>query len=123
MKHLIALGALIALPVIAQAEDIANQTLICTFTTECYETEECTFTDFTVDVALGNVPGDASLLPDTGPAEGKAELVGDMLMVSAKDTNGAYLLTRSPGGLAKLSVHYGGTHLMIAYDGQCRVAE
>ncbi|MGH1414739.1 MAG: hypothetical protein ACRBB0_14720 [Pelagimonas sp.] len=123
MKHLFAFVGLIALPFAAQAEDIANHTLICQFTTECYETEECTFTDFTVDVALGNVPGDASLLPDTGPAEGKSDLIGDMLRVSAKDANGAYLLTRSPGGLAKLSVHYSGSHLMIAYDGQCRVAE
>ncbi|MBO9464631.1 hypothetical protein J7443_05270 [Tropicibacter sp. R15_0] len=124
MKHSLAIAGMLAMPCVVSAEDLAGTTLTCSFTTECYELEECTFAEFAVDVALPDTfPGTGSLLPDTGPAEGTADMLGDLFILSARDANGAYLLSRSTGGLAKLSVHYSGNHMMIAYDGQCRVAQ
>lgn len=107
------------------AQDLAGATLICSFTQECFETAECTPTRHTVDVALPMAfPGDGSLLPETGPVEGEARLVGATLAVTAADDAGTVMtLARSSEGFARLSVLSGAPIEAMTYHGECRVAE
>jgi hypothetical protein len=117
-------GVLPAAVAAQPASEIAGATLVCLFSTECYEQEECTFAQFTVDVSTdADLPGEAALLPDGDPAEGAALDRDGTLVISATGTGGAYLFSRDPNSSARLSVHFGDPLQVITYHGRCDVAE
>jgi len=120
-------SALIAMaaPLMAQpAEELAGGTLVCLFSTECYEEEACTFTRYSLDVSIPEaLPGEAALLLDAGPAKGGATANGGMLFVAAEDETAVYLMTRAPNTDTRLSVHLTDPLQVITYHGRCEVAE
>ena len=128
-----ALLALVALPAAAQeivnpapsaAQQLAGRHMICEYTMECFEQEECTFTRFGHDLSLPeDFPGRSAILLGTGPADGQALLLGGALVVRGTDGTAAYQLTSTEEGFARLSVHFVQDLTAITYHGQCNLAE
>ena len=119
----IAVALLLAAPPGAQAAE-SGEMLICSYATECYEERPCTFTQFGHDVALpAQLPGSAAMLLGTGPAEGRAQMVNDVLVVTGADSYGAYMLTSTAEGFARLSMHFADPPLIVTYQGTCVVPE
>ena len=98
--------------------------MACNYTTECLEEEECVFAQFGHDIDLPEqLPGEAVLGLGTGPAEGTARVVNGVLVISASDGFGSYMLSQTPAGLAKLSVHFADPLTTVTYHGECAVTE
>lgn len=98
--------------------------MTCDYTVECLEEEECTFAQFGHEVDLPKqMPGDAVLDMGTGPATGIARVVNGVLVITASDAYGSYLLSQTPGGIAKLSVHFAEPLMVVTYHGACEVTE
>lgn len=105
----------------APAEAINGRMLLCTLTPDC---AECAPAPIGMDIAMPDtLPGRASLLPDTGPADGLAFARAGALVVGARDAHATYLLTRDPGGATVLSVQSGAPARVATYSGTCRVVE
>lgn len=122
MKTGIAFAALLTAPP-AWAEDPGGAMYLCSFETECYESDACQVADFTVDVATpATLPGPASLLMETGPSDGEMTQFKQGWSVQSSDEHGRYLLS-AVGDVARLSVHYSGGPLVITYHGSCREAD
>lgn len=121
---LCALTALAAATPAQAQEPLAGVTLICDFTEMCLEEAGCTYAQYSADVALPDAfPGDATILPPDGPAEGGAVLSEGMLLVTGHANGAGYALARSPEGLARLAVFAGAPVSTIVYRGQCRIAQ
>ncbi len=92
----------------------------CRFTTECFEAEPCTETDFSFTISHHDELG---FLIRTD-AEDIAGLVFDNYFPDATSaligtTDTAYhMLTIAPGGAARYSVHMEGP-MMVSYAGRC----
>lgn len=100
---------------------INGRMLICSLTPDC---TDCTRDPIGVDIAMPDtLPGPASLLPDTGPADGMAMDRDGALIVGAQDGHAAYLLTRDVGGATVLSVQTSAPVSTATYLGDCRVVE
>ncbi|WP_323768619.1 hypothetical protein [Antarctobacter sp.] len=96
----------------------------CNYTVECLEEEACTFAQFGHDVDLPKqMPGDAVLDMGTGPAKGTARVVNGVLVIDASDAYASYLLSQTPEGIAKLSVHFAEPLMVVTYHGDCVVTE
>lgn len=96
----------------------------CAYTMECLDEESCTFAQFGHDVDLPKqMPGDAVMDMGTGPANGTAMVANGVLVVTATDSYGSYLLTQTPEGLTKLSVHFADPLTVVTYHGSCQVTE
>jgi hypothetical protein len=98
--------------------------MTCSYTSECLDEEPCTFAQFGHDVDLPEqMPGEARLDLGTGPAEGAARVANDVLVVTAFDDFGSYMLTQTASGLARLSVHFATPLTVVTYHGTCQVIE
>ena len=95
--------------------------VICTFATECFETERCQDTTFALDYAISSdrIEGfrAATAETDFGSLLGIAPAVdaGVVLVLRGGDTQ--YFLTHSDAG-ARLSVHMAGPSV-VTYHGVC----
>lgn len=109
----------------ASAQVIEQQgasTMVCEYTTECYEEEECTFAQFGHDLDIPRtMPGEAVLHLGTGDASGEARIVNDVLVVTASDGNASYMMSNADNGYAKLSVHFAKDLTVVTYHGQCKI--
>lgn len=126
MRRLILTTGLIAPAGFATAQDAIETPgatmMSCSYTTECLEQEACTFAQFGHEVDLPQqMPGKAVLQLGTGPAEGTAEVVNGVLRITASDGFGNYMLTQTPEGLARLSVHFAAPLTVVTYHGSCEV--
>ncbi|WP_371171130.1 hypothetical protein [Aliiroseovarius sp. 2305UL8-7] len=109
MKHLLtatAISVLPALPAMAQT---------CTFTTECYETEACQDTQFSLTARLD----DAKLVTDFGDLV----VVGvksdaPLTAIFASGEGSEYLLSRN-GDTARFTAHSNEGPASITYLGTC----
>lgn len=98
--------------------------MVCNYVEECYETEECTFAKFGMDVDLPKImPDDATLLLGSGPAKGEAKMVNDVLVVTASDQYGSYMMSNTANGFSKLSAHFAQDLTVVTYHGSCTVTE
>ena len=115
MKYL--LSVFLLLPSLANASDAYAS---CRFTTECFETEVCTDTDFSFAV---NHNDDLGFVIQTD-AENIGGLVFDNRGTDAASTligqteTAYHMLTINPDGAARYTVHMAGP-MMISYAGQC----
>ncbi|SDX52664.1 hypothetical protein [Roseicitreum antarcticum] len=104
-----------------RAGAINGRMLLCTLAPAC---ADCAPGPIAIDIAVpGILPGRASLLPETGPAEGLAYARESTLVVGARDARAAYLLTRDQDGATVLSVQSSAPTAVATYAGTCRVAE
>lgn len=114
-------GGLGSAAVAEPAGAINGRMLICSLTPDC---TDCARDPIGVDIAMPDtLPGPASLLPDTGPADGTASDRDGTLVVGAQDAGAAYLLTRDADGSAVLSVQTSAPVSVATYQGTCRVVE
>ena len=98
--------------------------MTCNYTMECLDEEACTFAQFGHDVTLPDqMPGKATLELGTGTAAGAADVANGVLVLTAMDGFGSYMLTQTPQGLAKLSVHFADPLTVVTYHGACEVTE
>ncbi|MBY6115719.1 hypothetical protein KUW09_18080 [Mameliella alba] len=96
--------------------------MACEYSVECLDEEACTFAQFGHDVTLPEqMPGEAVLDLGTGPAKGTAQVLNGVLVIMAHDQYGSYLLSQTPGGLAKLSVQFAEPLTVVTYHGECVV--
>lgn len=127
MRHVILAIGLTACGGLAAADIIETPgaaRLSCDYTVECLEEEACTFAQFGHDVDLPEqMPGAALLAMGTGPANGMARVVNGVLVIAATDSAASYLLSQTPAGIAKLSVHFADPLLVVTYHGACVVTE
>ena len=109
-----ALAALLALP-------LAAQTTQCTFTTECFESEICTDTSFSM--AIEQTEGKTALVSD---AETVTASVGgsDTVRVYVGVTDSAFhLMSRAADGTARYSTHLYEGPMVVSYLGNCEGAD
>ncbi len=100
-------GAAMFGPIAALAET-------CVFTTECFEGEGCSDTDFSMEIADGALITDAETIPVTS---GGSETVN----VFVGYTSSAFhVLTRKVGAEARYSTHLFDGPLMVNYLGTCK---
>lgn len=100
----------LALPSMAFAAETT-----CTFTMECFETEACAETQFSVTLSEDQTTmvtdfGDLAVVYAEGP------------VLLAQDANASYLLTTLPDG-ARLSTQMADAPMVVTYLGQCEAAE
>lgn len=107
---------------VIEEQGIARMT--CEYTVECLDEEACTFAQFGHDMDLPlSLPGDAVLELGTGPAEGRAAEHNGLLVVTAADALGSYMLSTRLDGLARLTLHIADPLTVVTYHGQCEVTE
>ncbi|WP_418594045.1 hypothetical protein [Ponticoccus sp. (in: a-proteobacteria)] len=119
-------AALLALTASAASAQVIEQqgasTMVCDYTSECFEEEPCTFAQFGHDLEIPRtMPGEAVLHLGTGDAPGAAQIVNDVLVVSASDANASYMMSNADNGYAKLSVHFAKDLSVVTYHGTCKI--
>lgn len=103
-------------------EQQGASTMVCEYTSECFEEEECTFAQFGHDLDIPRtMPGEAVLHLGTGDAQGEAKIVNDVLVVTATDANASYMMSNADNGYAKLSVHFAKDLTVVTYHGTCKI--
>lgn len=129
MRTTMILGSLLAANAAAAAgvdviEEQGIARMTCNYTVECLDEEPCTFAQFGHDMDLPRtLPGDAVLQLGTGPATGRAAEHNGLLVVTAADGLGSYMVSTTLDGLARLSLHIADPLTVVTYHGQCEVAE
>lgn len=91
----------------------------CRFVTECFETESCSDTDFSVDIQAGPDGPDHVLL--VTPSETlDATLAGseDLGLLMAMGETALHVISTSASGDARYSVHMAGP-MLVTYHGTC----
>lgn len=91
----------------------AAQAETCTFTTECFESEGCSETNFSMAIEGDTLVTDAETIPVTsGGSETKGVFVG-------YTSSAFHVLTREKGGAARYSTHIFDGMMMVNYMGTC----
>lgn len=122
LKH--RLASLICAAALPASAVYAEDQWLCSFTTECYETESCAETDY--ELSLGAL-GERFLLSDIAGERPMDEVaVMDMpdqrAFVSPILNMSTALLSLYPGGAAQYSVHAAGSPpFVVSYRGTCEV--
>ena len=101
--------------------------LTCEFVTECYDTEACGETQYSVDL-VGQASGlEANAMVvsiELSSAAGTEDLVGVIQDKTTSLSGGTFaarhFMTIAPEGAARYSVHYASGPIMISYAGECR---
>lgn len=96
----------------------------CTFTSECFDTEECTETDYELTIAHDDhgAPILESIAENLHVTAIGGD--GDTHTTFIASTNAAtHLLTRTTDGSARYTVHMADGPLMLSYLGSCTAAE
>lgn len=86
---------------------------ICVFTSECFESEACSETEFSVVIEDGRLTTDAETIPVTS---GGSETVNVFVGYTA---SAFHVLTRETDGGARYSTHIFEGPLMVNYLGTC----
>ncbi len=96
----------------------------CTFTTECFETEACTETEFTLNIESASEDTDnARITSDAETISGTIAMpAADGILFQGSNAAGAHLLTAAPDGAARYSVQYFEGPMVITYHGTCEEA-
>lgn len=102
-------GALM-LPVAALASDYS-----CNFNTECYESEPCGESDFTVEIRSG----EDKFVTDFGTFPILAKRETAQILTTFVHTDGAVYLMSAGARTARLTVHITDGPQTITYLGQC----
>ncbi len=85
----------------------------CTFTTECFEAENCSETDFSMIVDRGKILTDAETIPVTrGGSDEVAVYVGF-------SGSAFHLLTHNANGFARYTTHIFSGPMVVSYLGEC----
>lgn len=110
MKYLIALPCLLAAPAFAT---------VCAFETECFETDACGDSAFSLTIADDHMTIDTEF--------GSLDVVnriyeGDQQSIFATGPGATYLLTSTPDG-ARLTTHMMDGPMTVSYIGTCEVSE
>ena len=92
--------------------------MTCQFGSECFEEEDCTFTQPSLELEEGDAG--ARIVADAGTVPGTLVTpeAGGALFQGA-DATGAWQMVTAPRGLARLAVQYFEGPMMITYFGQC----
>ena len=101
--------------------------MMCEFKSECYETESCSETQYSIDLE-GETSGletDAMIASIQLSSDiGTEDLVGVVQDETTSLSGGTFaarhFLTIAPNGAARYTVHYADGPLMISYLGECR---
>lgn len=105
-------------------EEPGEARMICAYTLECLDEEACTFAQFGHDLDLPKtVPGDAVMALGTGEAKGVVREANGVLIVTATDQYGSYMLTQTMDGQARLTVHFADPLTVVTYHGSCAFTE
>lgn len=110
--------ALMVLAMVAASASLAQANGACSFGSECFEEEGCSFTQFSIELA--GAGADARLVTDAGTVPGRLTTRdGGGALFQGADEAGAWQLVQSADGLARLAVQYFEGPMMITYFGQC----
>ncbi|MGP6088361.1 hypothetical protein [Antarctobacter jejuensis] len=105
-------------------EEPGEARMLCEYTVECLDEEECTFAQFGHELDLPKTfPGEATMLLGTGDAKGQVGEANGALVLTATDQYGSYMLTQKMDGQARLSVHFVEPLTVVTYHGSCEFIE
>ncbi|MEP2474646.1 MAG: hypothetical protein ABJH45_24275 [Paracoccaceae bacterium] len=101
--------------------------MMCEFTSECYETESCGETQYSIDLE-GETSGletnamvaSVQLSSDIGTEDLVGVVQDETTSLSGGTFSARHFLTIAPNGAARYTVHYAEGPLMISYLGECR---
>lgn len=118
MKHI--LLAMIGAPLLA-SPSLASSPLHCNFTTECFESEACSGTAFSLE--LNEADEQHTLTSDAETVPVDVDRSDALVLVSGGTDSAFHLMTVGADGTARYSTHIFGGPLMVNYLGTCEGVE